>query len=157
MCDCAFPYFVSEEDVFSVALETKTTSFQRPYPGLAGVVLSFPFVISGEGQASLKPRLGQGGSLVGGFEQKLKVAPWLLPTTRRGCGSAFPAQPGPHLQMLAHEERGDSGIPALREVCTFPAPPPLRASPPPGLRRGCPRNLAARPEATQLSGFRGEF
>lgn len=73
-----------------MASETQTTSFQRLYPGLARVRLSFPFVISGEGPASLKPRVGQGGSLSGGSEQKLNVAEWPLPVTRQGLGFGSP-------------------------------------------------------------------
>lgn len=53
--------------------------------------LSFPFVISEEGTASLKSRVGQGGSLSGGFEQKLKGgAKSLLPTRQVFLGFSSP-------------------------------------------------------------------
>lgn len=71
-----------------MALETKTTSFQRLYPGLAGVRSVFSICHFWGGQASLKSRVGQGGSLFRGFKQKLKVAEWLLPPQGKGLGSA---------------------------------------------------------------------
>lgn len=86
-----------------MASETQTTSSQRLYPGLARVRLSFPFVISGEGLASLKPRAGQGGSLSGGSEQKLNVAEWPLPVTRQRLGFGYPPLAPPHTPRFGPE------------------------------------------------------
>lgn len=92
-------------------------------------VLSFPFVISGEGMASLKSRVGQGGSLLGGFEQKLKVAKWLLPTTRQGFGFDSPV-----LARAAPWETHSLGMwedlyPHSSEGWNFPSLTPCRPLP----------------------------
>lgn len=126
-----------------MASETQTTSFQRPYPGLARIRLSFPFVISGEGPASLKPRVGQGGSLPGGSGQKLNVAAWPLPVTRQGLEFAAPQfAPGVPLEKLSCKEPKETCVPSH-----LPASSPHHG----------PRISAARPEATGLSGCRAEL
>lgn len=121
-----------------MASESQTTSSQRLYPGLARVRLSFPFVISGEGPASLKPRAGQGSSLSGGSEQKLNVAEWPLPVTRRGLGFGSPQfAPEVHLEKLTCKEHEKNCVPptpvraglALRPPCTL-YPPGHRSSTP---------------------------
>ena len=86
-------------------------------------VLSFPFVISGEGTASLKARVGQGGSLSGGFEQKLKVAKWLLPMTRHGL--VFSSGFWPETCLKKHTPKGceNSCVPAAVRAEIFPPCP----------------------------------
>lgn len=108
-------------------------------------VLSFPFVISGEGMASLKSRVGQGGSLLGGFEQKLKVAKLLLPMTRQGLG--FGSGFWPETCLKKHTPKGceKSCVPTAVRAEIFPPYPQ------PGLRGRAIRISEPNLEATRLS------
>lgn len=103
-------------------------------------VLPFPFVISGEGTASLKSRVGQGGSFSTGFEQKPKVAETLLPTTGQGLGSAPRFGPEMRLEKLTRKGCEKSCVPTQVRAGIFP-PHPSAVLYSPGLRISCHKNL----------------
>lgn len=140
-----------------MAVETKTTSFQRLYPGRAGVCsVFFPFVISWEGTASLKCHVGQGSSPLGGFEQKLRVAISCFPQQGKGVGLTPRFWPELHFEKVTHEECEKSCIPTPVRAGIFP-PHPLWFSMGQGSEEAATRVSAARPEAARLSGFRAEL
>lgn len=73
-----------------MALETKTTSFQRLYPGLAGVRSVFSICHFWGGHSFPEVPGGTGRlPFIGDFEQKLKGTKSPLPT-RQGFGFGSP-------------------------------------------------------------------
>lgn len=140
-----------------MAAETKTTSFQRLYPGRAGVCsVFFPLVISWEGTASLKCRGGQGSSPLGGLEQKLRVAISCFPPQGKGVDLTPQFWPELHFEKVTHEECEKSCIPTPVRAGIF-LPNPLWSSMGQGSEEAAARISAAHPEATRLFGFRVEL
>lgn len=110
-----------------MALETKTTSFQRLYPGLA----RFPWVASGEGTGSLKSRVGQAAPSWEALSQaesgrmaastaRVRVR---LPSVGQRCTLSYSLA---GVREEAHPTRGAEP----------PSPPPC--CPPPQAQSGCP-------------------
>lgn len=118
-----FPYLISKRMCFLWHWRQKQPLSRDRILAWLESVLSFPFVISGEGTASLKARVGQGGSLSGGFEQKLKVAKWLLPMTRHGL--VFSSGFWPETCLKKHTPKGceNSCVPAAVRAEIFPPCP----------------------------------
>lgn len=129
-----------------MALETKTTSFQRLYPGLA----QFPRVTSGEGTGSLKSRVGQ-------------AAPFWEALSQAESG-----------QMAASTARVRVRLPSVGQRCTLRyslAQSVGRSAPHSWGRASLPTSLLSSttklgvtalkslrpPEATGLSGFRAKL
>lgn len=145
-----FPYLISKRMCFLWHWRQKQPLSRDCILAWLESVLSFPFVISGEGTASLKSRVGQGGSLLGGFEQKLKVAKLLLPMTRQGLGFGSGFWPETCLKKHTPKGCGKSCVPTAVRAEIFP-PYPL-----PGLRAIRISEPNLRPHGS-LSGFRLEL